>query len=535
MSIISRKSQDKPTDICFRLRVLNATYQRNNMALIQTNDDNTYGVFSKTFEHDINGLLTNNGQQNYDKLLKALSSGSQNDFNNIVLSNRKLVDPQASLFIPLIGVDTSVIPSFTPPKLDSTEHMIEMFELYAMELSRDIPFTNYSTDSTISSIINKLNNPDILNHYNGPLISGQITYNTIFKGKNFTGPYISQFLYYPIPIPGMDSLEQKYLSPKIRANGGIDFGVDINDAVSIRNGNIIANNNSRFESDKRYIYNGRVLAEVVHNDDLYQFYYNTVSILKYLGCPRNAAWNISNNQLSFPTFGGDADILANLGEVSGLALKHAWYHKWQIHRRLRPEETGILIDRQFNNIVDIFDSNLLANDIFNDISTLHQNIYNKSNSYVLSSCYPEGCPAHPAYPAGHATIAGAAITLIKCYYNCGGKWIDLPKLENYGLNRLYKTAEANEDGTELVEVPNNPNMTINEELNKLAYNIALGRDWANVHYRSDGDMGLLLGEEVAINYMRDVLTQYNQTHTSDVEIEIERINGTKYIIQPTLK
>ena len=47
-------------------------------------------------------------------------------------------------------------------------------------------------------------------------------------------------------------------------------------------------------------------------------------------------------------------------------------------------------------------------------------------------------------------------------------------------------------------------LTVDTELNKLASNIATARNMAGVHYRSDGDQGVFLGEEVAIRYLRDV-------------------------------
>jgi hypothetical protein len=48
-------------------------------------------------------------------------------------------------------------------------------------------------------------------------------------------------------------------------------------------------------------------------------------------------------------------------------------------------------------------------------------------------------------------------------------------------------------------------ITVNDELNKLATNVALGRNWAGIHYRSDGIEGLLLGEQVAVRYLQDHL------------------------------
>jgi hypothetical protein len=43
-----------------------------------------------------------------------------------------------------------------------------------------------------------------------------------------------------------------------------------------------------------------------------------------------------------------------------------------------------------------------------------------------------------------------------------------------------------------------PSSTVGGELNKLAANVALGRDTAGVHWRSDGVEGLNLGEGVAV-------------------------------------
>jgi hypothetical protein len=48
-------------------------------------------------------------------------------------------------------------------------------------------------------------------------------------------------------------------------------------------------------------------------------------------------------------------------------------------------------------------------------------------------------------------------------------------------------------------------LTVNDELNKLATNVALGRNWAGIHYRSDGVEGLLLGEQVAVRHLQDHL------------------------------
>jgi hypothetical protein len=48
------------------------------------------------------------------------------------------------------------------------------------------------------------------------------------------------------------------------------------------------------------------------------------------------------------------------------------------------------------------------------------------------------------------------------------------------------------------------------ELNKLAANIALGRDYAGVHWRSDTTESLKLGEAVAISLLQNVKTTTNR-------------------------
>lgn len=48
------------------------------------------------------------------------------------------------------------------------------------------------------------------------------------------------------------------------------------------------------------------------------------------------------------------------------------------------------------------------------------------------------------------------------------------------------------------------------DVNKLASNIALGRDTAGVHWRSDAIAGMKLGEAVAIGILRDVRSTYHE-------------------------
>jgi hypothetical protein len=50
------------------------------------------------------------------------------------------------------------------------------------------------------------------------------------------------------------------------------------------------------------------------------------------------------------------------------------------------------------------------------------------------------------------------------------------------------------------------------ELNKLAANIAIGRNAAGVHWRSDYTESLRLGEEIAIGILKEQRLTYNENH-----------------------
>ena len=53
-------------------------------------------------------------------------------------------------------------------------------------------------------------------------------------------------------------------------------------------------------------------------------------------------------------------------------------------------------------------------------------------------------------------------------------------------------------------------LTLGNEIDKLAYNISLGRDAGGVHYRSDSIQGLLEGEQQAIGILCDYSRTYNE-------------------------
>src|SRR5262249_62181993 len=69
-------------------------------------------------------------------------------------------------------------------------------------------------------------------------------------------------------------------------------------------------------------------------------------------------------------------------------------------------------------------------------------------------------------------------------------------------------------GTELLpyEGGDASQMTLGSEANKLASNIGTARNFAGVHYRSDYQQGLLLGEALAISVLRDQAATYSEDY-----------------------
>ena len=191
--------------------------------------------------------------------------------------------------------------------------------------------------------------------------------------------------------------------------------------------------------------------------------------------------------------------LSSLGGIAARALDVVWYHKWMVHLRHRPESGGGLVQLietgQGHTVNAALNSNVLN-------SQAVQQSFNRYGSYLLSQAFPEGSPTHPAYPTGHGTVAGACITLLKFFFD--GNFV-IP-------NPLVPTS----DGLSLVPYTGSDagQITVNGELNKLAHNVSFGHGiHAGIHWRSDTDSSMVLGEAVAISVLQDRARCYNEKFT----------------------
>ena len=465
-------------------------------------DQNRYpdlrGNFGKTLNHFNSGYIN---PPAYNSLLKALQSGDNADFAAIQLGGaRKLVNPQASLAYSLSGVDGWKNAISPAPEFASAETAGEMVEVYWTALSRDVAFNDFGTDLTVAAAVTDLNT---MSDFQGPKVGGVVTTGTFLRGNtpgDLIGPYISQFLYQDIPY-GTATIAPAQRVPT--AGTANDFNSTFADWFTTINGGDTGNSTT-FDGTARFIRTPRDLAEFVHADFPGQEGINAALLLITYGAN---ALDPANPYVNNPTQEGF--VTFNVGQVLDLVrkatqegLKAAWYHKWQVNRRLRPEEYGFYVQQQVVSGTPLGINNELIN------SNALTQIFGTFGTYYLPVAYPEGSPAHPAYPAGHATFIGATVTILKAFFN-----------ENF----VFASPLQPNAGNTALEAYAGPNLTVGNELNKLAANISLGRDHAGVHYRSDGWDGLLLGEQVAIDILNNESFLFNENFTG---FTLTKFDGT---------
>jgi hypothetical protein len=443
----------------------------------------------------------------YETLLHALSTGQQSDFESLDRgSGMKFVDPQAAYAFGMEGADSHRLGTAAPPAFNSPEAAGEMVELYWQALIRDVPFADYDTSPIAQAAIQDLQH---LSAFHGPKVGGKVTTETLFRGSvngGLEGPFISQFFWQPVPM-NSTLVPQRYQG----GAGGADYLTAYDEWLVLQTG---VPPYRVWEKDPmpRYIYNGRGLAEWVHYDFLYQAFHNAALILlnqspdtilnvnPYLN-PANPYKN-TKVESGFATFGGP-HICCLLGTVTGVALCAAWFQKWLVHRRLRPEEFGGRTHQtkaakaQYPIHADLMNSAAL------------KAVYSATGSYLLPQAYPEGCPLHPSYPAGHATVSGACATMLKAFFD--------------EAQIVTDCVVASRDGLSLVPYDGGA-LTVGGEINKLAFNVAMGRNFAGIHYRSDAEIGFLLGEDVAIAVLQDLVCTFNEDFRG---FQFTRLDGTQ--------
>jgi membrane-associated phospholipid phosphatase len=432
--------------------------------------------FAKTLAHETNGDVSAATLAQFEA---ATQGGRVADWEALpVQSSIRLVNPLAGYGWerdPLYA-DVIRLPAFL--KLDSLELAEQALELYWMALLRDVPLWDYARNALVRDAVAELRTTKL---------NANATAETLFRlnlpGES-QGNYVSQMLWMPIPY-GAHMLWQAYRTPFKNT----DFMTAWDEYQKVIRGDWPPGILNHF-AELFYLRSGRDLGEYVHWDFSHQAFINAASIL--LGNPHRPRenWPATNPYKTSRTMNGflsygPAHIHNMMGMLSDVALRACWHEKWIRHRALRPEEYGALVDRvargESAETIGIHPMILKTEAV--------KRVREKFGSALLPQSYPEGAPPHPSYPSGHAAIAGACVTVLKAMF-------DEKRVLRFPL-------QPTRDGKDWENLgPGQPSPTVGSELNKLAANIAMGRNFAGIHWRSDALQGLLLGESIAKAWLK---------------------------------
>jgi len=382
-----------------------------------------------------------------------------------------------------------------------------------------------------------------------------------FPGDD-NGPMVSQFFLRPAPY-GTQTIDQRQRPYKAH----LDYLTDFNDWLAAQNSgcdsagksysksneSMLAPNTpgGRYEPEERYIATMRDLARFVNKDALHQAYFNAALILlsgqaKWpIGNPYHNLENdvvqgaLADREAGFGVLGAP-HLLALVSEVATRALKVVWRQKWQVHLRLRPEAYGGLVHVQNVGVGGATRDYKLPTWIA-QTNAIKKHICPSTGSaktMLLPMAFSAGSPTHPAYGAGHATVAGACVTVLKAFfltYTTSADGTDTPipftsLSERNGPDAEPReitaycsfVPEANTEKETCLDIgrfnnrrPLQPDisgqLTIEGELNKLAQNVAMGRSMGGVHWRTDNTRSLMLGEALAAEMLAGITEDVNET------------------------
>lgn len=445
-----------------------------------------FASFSKGMLHDSLGHVD---PAYYATLLNAVNTRTPSSFDAIRQAPgavRDFTNPQASMAFVLQGADPQALNIPPPPTFASAEQAGEMVELYWAAYTRDVAFADYGTDPKTLAAIEELNG---LSDFRGPK---PVTPQNLFRGLApgcEVSIYLSQFFYLPC-VFGANTVDQR-INPPV---AGIDFMVNFTTYLAQQNAQP-TEGSITYTGVPRYMITGRDLAAWVHVDVLFQAYMQAMLCLLHMGAPlKPGIPYVSSelNQAGFATFGGpDISAASTIGATT--ALKTVWSTKWLTNRRLRPEAFAARVHNQKTGAYTY----PLHDDVLN--ANILNLIYAQYGSYLLPQAFSEGSPLHPSFGAGHATVAGTCVTILKAFFQ-----------EDYVIpNPLMPN--PSDGGQTVIPLSPHVDLTVGGELNKLANNVAIGRNIASVHWRSDATESLKLGEQVAIQILKDLRYTYAES------------------------
>jgi hypothetical protein len=476
------------------------------------------GNFSKTLPHDPQtGLVIPSA---YKSLLDALEDGTQEAFDAVpsgAAGKGALAGPLSPLQFQIAGSDSPDAKSpFTPPSVASAGGGAEMVELYWEAYLRDVPFIDYGSNPLVGLAVADMNK---LSDFGGPKpVTAQNLFRFPFIGCT-DGPYVSQFLYQSHRLDGADFV------PKIHGRlqvadpntgqvltgpgTGVDFMTNLPEYVFVEDGNgALQPSPNVIDPTPRFVHDVRALGSLAASDSIFSIYFRAAIILGGLriGIDPNNPYANDTRISGFNTFSSAYafQLLAQAGQTEAAAF----YEKWFVHRKVRPEAHANLVDGILTHRFTLHPSmhpDLLNSSVLPLIFERNRQLNVKrglgtTGSFLLPQELNGGSPSHPSSPAGHAFTAGAAVTIIKAMFDVGTPTNPKPW--------PAQPVQASADGLTLVNTPDT-NLTVLGELNKLAANISEGRNMSGIHWRvSDNMHGMFMGEKVAIRLLNELGASY---------------------------
>jgi hypothetical protein len=500
----------------------------------------------------------------------------------------KFTNPLAGAASENLGPDPKTLEMPPAPSILSASTVAEMVELYWMALLHDVPLLAFEPECNGAEPCNKVDQSDrnmvneaiheIRKYYSDALdadaemIGGlrlgldlpkkmvkkdgcpcevklDLDLSTLFRcglHDEQYGPLISQFFLQNVAygVQTIDTKQTPYIKDK-------DFLTNHNDWLRAQNtgkdkfgrdygtcnfyGDQLAGRETYYPTVSRHISTMRDLARFVNRDALHQAYFNAALFLDSIGAPVDDGnpykRNIYVREGGFGTLGGP-DLLTLVSEVASRSLKVVWRQKWLVHRRARPEVYGGLVQMQFNGFNGTkrnygIPASIAASKAANKIMQ-HNKMQNggTDETLFLPMAFSAGSPSHPAYGAGHATVAGACVTVLKAWFDEDAKLgallanakADGRRKDPNELKGLLQPG-ARINGEDFCEPQpycgaDADKITVGGELNKVACNVAMGRSMGGVHWRSDNSRSLRLGEKIAIEILKKRTLEYAEKPVS---------------------
>jgi hypothetical protein len=478
---------------------------------------NRIGNFSKGLPHDELGQVE---PESYAALLRATRSGNFDDFEALQLGGRqKLLNPLGGLAFNIEGPDSPSITITPPPAFASAELAAQMAELYWMAVCRDVPFAEYETDPTVAAAVRDLAE---FPGYQGPRpVTAQSLFRVDYPGV-LDGPMTSQFLLRPFRFDGIPIEARTRVPLPVTGDEGVDFLTFYEEWLAAQRGfpekdnpfgyEAIEPGTAIFDPEPRFPRSVRDLGQNAGQDTIYSAYFRAPLVVDRLdggletrlladtdvGNP----YRTSAVQSGFATF-GNAHLTMLIGSAHK-AERHAWYHKWNMHRFPRPEAFGGRVHITKTGRVEYpIHPRLLESPVLEAVWDYNEQVNRRRGtsrvgSFLLPIMSPTGSPTHPSFPAGHAISAGACVTILKAWFNEDAQ--------------IPNPVQPSADGTTL-EPYRGPALTVGGELNKLCHNLSLGRDMSGVHWRADDIQGNRLGEQLALRILREARATYPEPFT----------------------